>query len=274
MGRLRGCAICSSTSTRLAESLVAVLGGGALGREALGLAGLLEHPAPLGEGRLGLGPALEGAREGVAIAASWASASSPCSSACADRATSASATFRRPGFLSPLVVRPWSARSSLRLARLVPRSPPLMRRLQAVAQGALVMAEVGELVVADRRGRAEEGLGRDARQLGEDLVGEGRVRDRLAVVVEPDRAARAGEGLLELAGLRAVLVVLLEVDGDRRTAPSSAASHGRSASRSPAELVTRRVMASSMARWIVDLPASFGPRTTVRPGARSTARWR
>ncbi len=49
----------------------------------------------------------------------------------------------------------------------------------------------------------------------------------------------------------------------------SAASHGRSDSRSPAALVTRRVMASSMARWMVDLPASFGPRTIVRPGARS-----
>ena len=39
-------------------------------------------------------------------------------------------------------------------------------------------------------------------QLGEDLVRERRVGDRLAVVVEADRAARAGERLLELAGLR------------------------------------------------------------------------
>ena len=37
------------------------------------------------------------------------------------------------------------------------------RRLEPVAQGALVVSEVGQLVVADRRGRAEEGLGRDAR---------------------------------------------------------------------------------------------------------------
>ena len=50
---------------------------------------------------------------------------------------------------------------------------------------------------------------------------------------------------------------------------SGGASHGRRDSRSPAALVTRRVMASSMARWMVVLPASFGPRTTVSPGARS-----
>ena len=34
----------------------------------------------------------------------------------------------------------------------------------------------------------------------------------------------------------------------------------------PAELVTLRVSASSIARWSVDLPASLGPRTTVSPG--------
>ncbi len=50
---------------------------------------------------------------------------------------------------------------------------------------------------------------------------------------------------------------------------SSLASHGRRPSRSPAPLVTRRVRASSMARWMVVLPASFGPRTTVTPEARS-----
>ncbi len=37
---------------------------------------------------------------------------------------------------------------------------------------------------------------------------------------------------------------------------------------SPAALVTRRVRASSIARWIVDLPASFGPRTIVSPATQ------
>ena len=45
------------------------------------------------------------------------------------------------------------------------------RGLQAVVEGRLVACEAVELVVADRGGRAEEGLARDAGQLGEDLVG-------------------------------------------------------------------------------------------------------
>ena len=43
--------------------------------------------------------------------------------------------------------------------------------------------------------------------------------------------------------------------------PTGGATRGRRRA-----LVTRRVIASSMARWIVDLPASLGPRTTVTPG--------
>ena len=54
---------------------------------------------------------------------------------------------------------------------------------------------------------------------------------------------------------------------DGRT--SASASQGTSPSSSAAELVTLRVRASSTARWIVDLPASLGPRTTVSPGASS-----
>ena len=72
-------------------------------------------------------------------------------------------------------------------------------RLEAIAQGGLVAREVAQLVVPDRGGRSEEGLGRDAGQLGQDLVGEGRVGDRLALVDEGDRALRAGERLLERA---------------------------------------------------------------------------
>src|SRR4029079_15824995 len=66
-------------------------------------------------------------------------------------------------------------------------------------------------------GRPEEAFGRDAGQLGQHLVGEGRVRDRLPVVVEPDRALATGEGLLDGADLAAVLIVLLELDRDDRS---------------------------------------------------------
>ena len=55
---------------------------------------------------------------------------------------------------------------------------------------------------------------------------------------------------------------------------SAGAPHGRSASSSPAVLVARRVRASSRARWMVLLPASFGPRMTVSPGARSISIFR
>src|SRR4029079_11791094 len=102
----------------------------------------------------------------------------------------------------------------------------------------------------------------------------------LALVLELDRPLRPGERLLEGADLLAVLLVLLELDRDDRASlgrrapravwtagPWAGAPQGRSASSSPAALVARRVKASSRARWTVDLPASFGPRMTVRPGA-------
>src|SRR5688572_29050989 len=70
--------------------------------------------------------------------------------------------------------------------------------------------------MADRGCRSEEALGRDAGQFGHDLVGEVRVSDRLALVIEADRPLVPGEGLLQRADLLAVLVVLLELDGDDR----------------------------------------------------------
>ena len=80
----------------------------------------------------------------------------------------------------------------------------------------------------------------------------------------------AGERLLEGAGrLAAVLLVLLELDGDPRSRLAVGVPRPERVEVGRRALVTRRVMASSMARWIVDLPASFGPRTTVTPGARS-----
>ena len=65
-------------------------------------------------------------------------------------------------------------------------------------------------------------------------------------------------------------VAVLVLVGERRARPSAARPRSRPtapARRGPAaELVTLRVSASSIARWSVDLPASLGPRTTVRPG--------
>ncbi len=52
------------------------------------------------------------------------------------------------------------------------------------------------------------------------------------------------------------------------------ASHDRSPSRPPAASRASPTIASSMARAIVDFPASFGPRMIVRPGARSICRSR
>ena len=89
------------------------------------------------------------------------------------------------------------------------------RGLEAVAERGLVAVEVGQLVVADRRGRAEERLGRDAGELGEGLVGERRVGDDLAVDLEPDGALLAAERLHDGTRLRAgavVVVVDLELD--------------------------------------------------------------
>ena len=52
----------------LAVALVALLGGVALGHEPLGLAGLLEQAAPLGQRGLGVGAPLASGRQGVAVA--------------------------------------------------------------------------------------------------------------------------------------------------------------------------------------------------------------
>jgi hypothetical protein len=52
---------------------------------------------------------------------------------------------------------------------------------------------------------------------------------------------------------------------------SGSASHERMTSRSFEAEVHLRVSTSSIARWIVDLPASFGPRTTVSPRPNDTS---
>ena len=254
---------------RLAVALVAFGRGVALGGDPLGLARLLEHAATLGQGRLGLGPPVAGAGQRVAIALELGE-------------RELALLERRLRLLDGLLGDLEPARVPVAArAQVVERPVELLARparaavgaadrgLEAVAQRALVARQVAQLEMADRRGRAEEALGRDPGQLGHDLVGEGRVGDRLAVVVEPDRALRAGERLLERADLLAVLLVLLELDGDdrarlgRRTPRPERLELARRCS-SPGGSGRARARAGS-----VVLPASFGPRTTVRPGAKS-----
>ena len=203
---------------------------------------------------------------------SWARASSPVLQRPRwPRRPAPSATLSRPGFLSPLVVSSWRAALELLLG---PAGAPVGAadaRLEPVAQGGLVAGQVAQLVVADRRGAAEERLGRDAGQLGQDLVGEGRVGDGLAVVLRgrpcPSRRRRTSRACRSTRRPSSSSCSNSMRDprpgvGGRR--PTAGAPRGRRR-----VLVTRRVMASSMARWIVVLPASLGPRTTVTPGASS-----
>ena len=111
----------------LAVALEALPGNLALRDEPLGLAGLLEERAALGERRLHLGPALAGEDEPVPVALeAGRAADSPSATIRAVRVTASSATRSRPGFFSPRVCRSRSAFSSFRFTALVPRSAPLI----------------------------------------------------------------------------------------------------------------------------------------------------
>ena len=259
---------------RLAVALVALVRRVALGHQPLGLAGLLEQAAPLGEGGLGLGPAVAGAGQRVAVALELGEGQL----ALVERRVRL--LDRLLGELEPAGVA-IAPRVQLveRLVELLagPAGAPVGaadRRLQPVAQGALVARQVAQLEVVDRGGRAEEALGRDAGQLGHHLVGERRVGDRLALVVEPDGAlarrrtsSRACPTCGPSSSSCSNSMVMIE-------RASGGAPHGRSASSSAAVLVARLVRASSSARWIVVLPASLGPRMIVSPGASSMSKVR
>ena len=201
---------------RLRVPLVPLGRGIALGGDAFGLARLVEHAPSLGKDRIGLGTAVAGGRHRVAVAF--------------ELGEGGFALFeRQPGLLDGLLGDLELARVAVAAGvQVVERPVELLARparaavsatdrgLKAVAEGALVARQVAQLEVTDRRGRPEETLGRDPGQLGHDLVGEVRVGDRLALVLEADRPLAPGEGLLERADLLAVLVVLLELDGDDR----------------------------------------------------------
>ena len=150
-------------STAVAVALEPLLGRVALRGQALGLARLLEHRAALGERRLGLGAALAGDRQRVAVPLEAPErVLARLEAARRRRSTASSATLRRPGFLTPRVWRSWRARSSLLPGAARAAVGAADRRLEAVAEGALVALEAGQLVVADRRRGPEEALGRHA----------------------------------------------------------------------------------------------------------------
>src|SRR5918993_1022953 len=165
--------------------LVAFPRGLPLGCQAFSLAGLLEQGPPLVERLLGLGPALACLRQRVAITFQ------PGQRVLARAELAGHVGDRVLGDLQPAGV--------LGAARAQPLERPIEllaspagaavgaadRRLEAVAQGRLVALQPGELVVADRRGRAEEALGRHAGQLRQPLVGADRVGDDLVVDLEP-----------------------------------------------------------------------------------------
>ena len=182
------------------EAVVAFLGGVAFGADALGLASLFEEAPALGQRGLGIGPTVAGARQGVPVTLELGER---------DLALIEGGLGLLDDLLGDLepagvAVAP-GGQVVERLVELLAgaaRAPvgAADRCLETVAQRALVAGQVAQLEVVDRGGRAEEALGREAGELGHDLVGEGRVGDRLAVPGELDRAARAGEGLLEGAG--------------------------------------------------------------------------
>ena len=218
-----------STSTAWRIALVALLGRVALGDQALGLAGLLEHAPALGEDRLGLGPPVAGAGEQVAVAAPAARGQPrPARRRSAALATACLGDLEPAGVL--VALRGQVVERLVELLARPARAPvgAADRGLEPVAQRRLVAREVVELVVADRRRRAEERLGRDPGQLGEDLVGERRVGDRLAVEVEADRALRAAERLLERAGLGGRPPRPARTRSSTTERASVGASHGRS----------------------------------------------
>ena len=151
---------------------------GPLGGQALGLAGLLEHRPPLGE-VASISARRSRAPDSVSRSrSSWAERQLALLDGQPRLLDRLLGDLQPAGVLGALGVQVVERPLELPLG---PRRAPVGaadRGLEPVAEGRLVAVEVGQLVVADRRRRAEERLGRDAGQLGEGLVGERRIRDR------------------------------------------------------------------------------------------------
>ena len=118
---------------------------------------------------------------------SCARASSPCSSAALAEATARLRDLEPAGVLVALGGQVVDAPARALLGPPGAAVGAADAGLEPVAQRGLVAGQVAQLVMADGRRAAEERLGRDAGQLGQDLVGQGRVGDGLAVVLEVDR---------------------------------------------------------------------------------------
>ncbi len=201
---------------RLLVALVALGGGVALGGDPFGLARLVEHAPSLGEDPVGLGPAIARGGHRVAI---------PFELGQRELALLERHLRLLDGLFGDLELARVAVTAGVQVVERPVELPACPARaavgaadrgLETVAQRALVARQVAQLEMADRGSRPEEALGRDPGQFGHDLVGEVRVGDRLALVVEADGPLVPGEGLLERADLLAVLVVLLELDGDDR----------------------------------------------------------
>ena len=199
-----------------AVAVVLLLGGVALGGQALGLARLLEHRPPLGEGGLGLGAVLAGHGERVAVVL--------------ETLERVLAGLEPRGGFGDGVLRHLEPTRVLDAAGLQVVERPLElalgaarpsvgaadRGLEPVAQRALVTLEPGQLVVPDRRGGAEEALGRHARDRGQLLVGSGGIGDRVAAELEAHLPLGAAERLRQPPlALLALLVLVRERQGDR-----------------------------------------------------------
>ena len=182
--------------------------------------------------------------------------------------TASSATLSRPGFLTPRVCRSWSARSSLRLARLVPRSAPLIEAWsRSRSAPSSRWSPASSWWRTDAVERKKPSVGTPEIEASSSSARAGSVigsppSSRRTCPLEPrnDFASRPSRGSPSSSSYVNVSATVVRESGSL--------SHETSPSRSAAELVTLRVSASSIARWIVDLPASFGPRTMLRPGDR------
>ena len=124
---------------------------------------------------------------------SWARASSPCSQGDRGLLDRLLGDLEPAGVAIPARVQVVERPVELPLGPARAAVGAADRGLQAVAQRALVARQVAQLEMVDRGRRPEEALGRDPGQFRHDLVGEGRVGDRLALVVEADRSLGAGD---------------------------------------------------------------------------------
>ena len=155
------------------------------------------------------------------------------------------------------------------------------RDRETLAEGGLVAIEVLQLAMAARRPSSGRTTGVGSRS---DRPGWHRPRrDRVVVTPSMVRTAvppgpnafsiepvRSGPPAAPASTLKSrVIVGLAASSASHERRPSSAAGGARVG---PA--TTEPVSPSSIAREIVDLPASFGPRMIVSPGARSICRSR